>query len=48
MCISDDKGCICPSCPITGAIGLKHTSFCTKGSEKAQRYEQAIWGTKML
>lgn len=48
MCISENKGCICPACPITDAIGLKHTAFCIKGSEKAQRYESAIWGTKVL
>jgi hypothetical protein len=48
MCISDDKGCICPTCPVTEVIGLKQTSFCIKGSEKAQRYESAIWGTKMV
>jgi len=48
MCISDEKGCICPTCPITGEFGLKYTLFCTKGSEKAQRYEHALWGTKTI
>ncbi len=48
MCISDEKECICPTCPVTSAIGLKHTFFCTKGSEKAQRYEHTIWGSKMV
>jgi hypothetical protein len=48
MCISEEKECICPSCPVTPGFGLKHTSFCTRGSEKAQRYEKAIWGTKMI
>ncbi len=48
MCISEEKGCMCPQCPVTSDLGLKYKSFCTKGSEKAQRYEHAIWGTKMV
>lgn len=48
MCISEDKGCICPTCPITGTLGLKYKSYCTKGSEKAQRYEHTIWGSKII
>jgi hypothetical protein len=47
MCISEQKACICPTCPLTQEFGLKHTSFCMKGAEKAQRYEQALWGTKI-
>lgn len=47
MCISENKGCNCPSCPVTGQLGLKYSSFCTRSSEKALRYENAIWGTKM-
>ena len=48
MCVNDDKGCICPTCPVTSDLGLRYTSYCLKGSEKAQRYEHAIWGTKMV
>ncbi len=48
MCISEDKGCICPSCPVAAEFGLKYKSFCLKGAEKAQRYEHALWGTKMV
>lgn len=48
MCISEEKDCICPSCPVAAEAGLKHKYFCTKGSEKAQRYENALWGTKMV
>ncbi len=48
MCITFEKECICPSCPVTPEFGLKHTLFCLKGSEKAQRYEHTIWGTKMV
>jgi hypothetical protein len=46
-CISEQKTCNCPTCPLTSECGLKHTSFCMKGAEKAQRYEHAIWGTKI-
>jgi hypothetical protein len=48
MCIPAEKSCICPSCPVTKAIGLKNMSFCTRGAEKAQRYEHTIWGSKIL
>jgi flagellar biosynthesis component FlhA len=36
-CITEEKGCICPQCPITDQMGLKHEYYCTKGSEKEQR-----------
>ncbi|MEN6610635.1 MAG: DUF2769 domain-containing protein [Methanoregulaceae archaeon] len=48
MCISDEKGCICPDCPVSKDFGLKYDYFCTKGSEKALRYEHALWGTKTI
>ena len=47
MCISEEKDCICPTCPVTPEIGLKYKFFCTRGAEKAQRYEHALWGTKI-
>ena len=31
----------------TAEFGLKNKSFCMKGAEKAQRYEHALWGTKI-
>ncbi len=37
MCITEEAGCICPACPITEQMGLKHEYFCTRGSEKEQR-----------
>ena len=48
MCITEEKGCICPTCPVTPEFGLKNTFFCTKGAEKSQRYEHALWGTKIV
>jgi hypothetical protein len=35
-CITEEKGCTCGGCPVTAQMGLKHTYFCTKGSEKEQ------------
>ena len=48
MCISEDKGCMFPYCPVTPEFGLKNKFFCLKGAEKAQRYEHALWGTRMV
>jgi hypothetical protein len=48
LCISEEKGCICPQCPVSVEFGQKHRFFCTRGSEKAQRFERALWGTKMI
>ncbi|MDD5049007.1 MAG: DUF2769 domain-containing protein [Methanoregulaceae archaeon] len=36
-CSVEMKGCICPNCPVTGMMGLKHAYYCTKGSEKEIR-----------
>jgi hypothetical protein len=47
MCISAEKGCLCPTCPVHADTGMKHKSYCTRGAEKAQRYENALWGTKI-
>jgi hypothetical protein len=48
LCISDEKGCICPTCPVTTEFGFRHLFFCRRGNEKAQRYEHGLWGTKMI
>jgi hypothetical protein len=48
MCVDKDNGCICPKCPVTADVGLKYKSFCLRGSEKAQRYENTLWGSKVL
>jgi hypothetical protein len=48
MCISADKGCICPTCPVMSDLGLKYKSYCLKGSEKALRYENTLWGTRRV
>ena len=37
VCITEERGCICPSCPLTEQMGLKNQFFCTRGSEKDQR-----------
>ena len=42
ICITEDKGCTCRSCPVTSDLGLRFHDCCLKGSEKAQRYEKMI------
>ena len=46
VCISQEKECICPTCPITDEMGLKNTYYCTRGSEMAQRYDHRLHGRK--
>jgi hypothetical protein len=48
LCITEEKGCICPACPVAAEFGLKHTVFCRRGNEKTQRYEHGLWGTRMI
>jgi hypothetical protein len=33
-CITDEKGCVCPECPVTEKMGLKWGYYCTRGSAK--------------
>jgi len=33
-CITEEKGCICPECPVTKKLDLKWGYYCTKGSAK--------------
>jgi hypothetical protein len=42
MCISEEKGCICPTCPVSEEMWLKNQYFCNRGDEKAQRYEHSL------
>ena len=35
-CIKEEKGCICGGCPVTKEMKLKHSYYCTRGSEKEQ------------
>jgi hypothetical protein len=37
MCSFEKKGCICPTCPVKEAIGLKKAYHCVRGSETEQR-----------
>ncbi|WP_201798828.1 DUF2769 domain-containing protein [Methanomassiliicoccus luminyensis] len=36
-CDTTNKGCICSDCPVSSEMGLTHTSYCIKGSERDQR-----------
>jgi hypothetical protein len=31
------KACLCPACPVTQTLGLKHGYYCIKGTEKEIR-----------
>jgi hypothetical protein len=31
------KVCLCPTCPVTSMLGLKHGYYCVRGSEKEVR-----------
>lgn len=45
-CIDHEEQCVCPTCPTWKNLGLKHTYYCTRGSEQAQRYQEEIWEAK--
>jgi hypothetical protein len=47
LCIDFERSCICATCPVAKETGLTHEFFCTRGTETAQRYEHALWGTKI-
>jgi hypothetical protein len=47
MCISEERSCNCPTCPVTPEYGMKYQKFCLRGSEMAQRYENTLWGTSL-
>jgi hypothetical protein len=36
-CITEEVVCICPDCPVTKRMELKHQFFCTRDSENEQR-----------
>ena len=45
ICITDDRGCKCPDCPVTPEYGMKNQKYCLRGSEPAQRYVNTVIGT---
>ena len=34
--ITEERGCVCPSCPVYGEMGMKHGYYCTRMSELEQ------------
>ena len=40
--ITTEVNCICGKCPVKADLGLKYGFFCTRGSEKALRYDQSM------
>jgi hypothetical protein len=41
-CITENKGCLCPGCPVAKMQGLTHQSFCLMGNEKTQRFDAML------
>lgn len=37
-CITEEKDCLCPTCPVASDLGLTRNFFCTRLSEEAQRW----------
>ncbi|HII15107.1 MAG TPA: DUF2769 domain-containing protein [Nanoarchaeota archaeon] len=35
-CIKEEKGCLCPSCPVQDKFKFSHTYYCIRGSDKKQ------------
>ncbi len=35
-CITKEKGCLCPGCPVQDREGFQHVYYCVRGSEKEQ------------
>ena len=35
-CISKEKGCLCPGCPVQDWEGFQHVYYCIRGSEAEQ------------
>jgi hypothetical protein len=44
VCITEDRGCVCPTCPVTPEYGMKNDKYCLRGSEPAQRYVGTVLG----
>ncbi len=36
-CIRNEVGCICPGCPVQGAMGFDDFFYCTRGPAKPPR-----------
>jgi len=36
-CIKEEKGCVCPACPVQSQEGFTDQYYCTKGSEAELR-----------
>ncbi|MBS3163530.1 DUF2769 domain-containing protein [Candidatus Woesearchaeota archaeon] len=35
-CIKEEKGCLCPGCPVQAKMNFKHAYYCTRGCEEDQ------------
>jgi Protein of unknown function (DUF2769) len=37
-CIKEEKGCLCPGCPVQEEEDFQHVYYCTRGSETGQSH----------
>jgi hypothetical protein len=43
ICIDQEVGCLCPTCPVPQDTGLQYTAFyCTQGNEAERRFVQSL------
>ena len=38
VCIKEEKGCLCPGCPVQEEENFQHVFYCTRGSQTEQSY----------
>jgi len=46
-CISDNKGCLCPVCPLFLQLGLSADAYCLRGAELSVRYVKDLLQRKV-
>jgi len=39
-CIKEEKGCLCPGCPVHEKMGFKYVYYCIRGNEKDELAKQ--------
>lgn len=48
LCITYEVDCLCANgCPVHSELAMRHDFYCMRGAEKAQRYEEEVWGIRL-
>ena len=42
-CIREEKGCLCPGCPVLEAEGFSHVFYCIRGTETDHSHPREDW-----